>query len=153
MTEFQIENLFLFYFLYNGAERNCDLPKQSPDYLLEKWNKLINIEGNNKEYPELKESKLYQEWEKIWLQGRKNPIPDNIMMFIIKTHPQENERKYCQFLRLCNLFSEYVGTTDKITQEEYNHIHPLFLESIQRIIKSTVKKQYIREIILNNMLY
>lgn len=81
MTDFQIENLF--YFLYNGAERNCDLPKQSPDYLLEKWNKLINIEGNNKEYPELKESKLYQEWEKIWLQGRKNPIPDNIMMFII----------------------------------------------------------------------
>lgn len=70
----------------------------------------------------------------------------------IKTHHQENERKYCQFLRLCNLFSEYVGTTDKITQEEYNHIHPLFLESIQRIIKSTVKKQYIRELYINNML-
>jgi hypothetical protein len=152
MTHFQIENLFIFYFLYCGIERNCNLPNQSPDYLMEKWTKLIGIEGNGKEYPELKESKLYQDWEKTWLKGRKNPIPENIMMFIIKTHPQENEGKYCQFLKLCNIFLEYIGKTDRITKEEYNHIHPLFLEDTQNIIRRTVKKEDLREILLNNML-
>jgi hypothetical protein len=152
MTDSQIENLFLFYFLYNGAERTCDLPNQSPDYLLEKWNKLIGIEGDNQDYPELKESPLFQQWEKTWLKGQKNPIPDNIMMFVIKTHPQENEGKYCQFLKLCNLFKKYIGKTNEITQEEYNHIHPLFVRSIQNIIERGVRKEDLREILLDNML-
>ena len=152
MTELQIENLFLFYFLYCGIEISCNLPNQSPDYLMEKWTKLIGIEGNEKEYPELKESKLYQEWEKTWLKGRKNPIPENIMMFIIKTHPRENGNKYCQFFKLCNLFNKYIGKTSEITQEKYNHIHPSLLKSTQDIIKRTVKKEDLREVLLNNML-
>lgn len=152
MTEYQIENLFLFYFLYCGIEITSNLPNQSPDYLMEKWDKLIGIEGKGKKYPELKESKLYQEWEEIWLRGKENPIPENIMMFIIKTHPRENGGRYCHFLKLCNLFLEYIETTDKITQEEYYHIHPLFLEETQHIIRRTVKKEDLREILLNNML-
>jgi hypothetical protein len=111
MTDLQIENLYIFYFLYNGADRKSNLPHQSPHYLLEKWEKLIGIEGNETKYPELQESKLYQEWEKTWLRGKLNPIPDNIMMFLIKTHPQENNGKYCKFLKLCKLFQNYIGKT------------------------------------------
>ena len=55
MTDLQIENLYIFYFLYNGADRMCNLPQQSPDYLLEKWEKLIGIEGNDTKYTELLE--------------------------------------------------------------------------------------------------
>ena len=63
------------------------------------------------------------------------------MMFIIKSHTKENEGKYCPFLRLCNLFPKYIGKTSEITQEEYNHIHPLLLKSTQDIIKRTVRKK------------
>lgn len=152
MTFLQIENLYIFYFLYNGADRKCNLPHQSPDYLLEKWEKLIGIEGNETKYPELQESKLYQEWEKTWLRGKLNPIPDNIMMFLIKTHPQENNGKYCKFLKLCKLFQNYIGKTSEITQDEYNHIHPLLVESVQKVINSTINREDLREVLLNNML-
>jgi hypothetical protein len=152
MTDLQIENLFIFYFLYNGCDRNCDLIKQSPDYLMEKWEKLIGISGNQNRYKELNESQLYQEWEKIWLSGRSNPIPDSIMMFLIKTHPRENNGKYCQFLKLCNLFQTYIGKTIEIKQEEYCHIHPNLVHYLKKVIKRTVSKEDLREIILNNML-
>jgi hypothetical protein len=152
MTDLQIENLFIFYFLYNGGDRTCNLTHQSPDYLMEKWNKLIGIPGNQIKYPELTESELYQEWEKIWLRGGPNPIPENIMMFLIKTHPRERNGKYCQFLTLCNLFQTYIGKTFEITQVEYNHIHPLLVESVQKVINRTVSKEDLREVLLNNML-
>ena len=152
MTHTQIEKLYTFYFLYNGIDRKCNLLQQSPDYLLEKWDKLIGIEGNETKYPELQESKLYQEWEKIWLRGKPNPIPDNIMMFLIKTHPQENNRKYCQFLKLCKLFQNYIGKTSEITQDEYNHIHPLLVEIVKEVINSTIDREDLREVLLNNML-
>jgi hypothetical protein len=152
MTDLQIENLYLFYFLYNGADRTCNLPNQSPDYILEKWEKQIGIKGNEKKYPELKESELYQEWEKNWLRGKPNPIPDNIMIFLIKTHPQENNGKYCQFLKLCRLFQNYIGKTYEIRQDEYNHIHPILVTSVKDIIKSTIRKEDLREVLLNNML-
>jgi hypothetical protein len=152
MTDLQIENLYIFYLLYNGADRKCNLLQQSPDYLLEKWYKLIGIEGNDTKYPELQDSKLYQEWEKTWLRGKANPITDNIMMFLIKTHPIEREGKYCHFLTLCNLFQKYIGKTYKITQDEYNHIHPLLVESVQKVINRTIDREDLREVLLNNML-
>jgi len=152
MTDLQIENLYIFYFLYNGADRMCNLPQQSPDYLLEKWEKLIGIEGNDTKYTELLESKLYQEWEKTWLRDKRNPIPDNIMMFIIKTHPQENNGKYQKFLIMCELFQKYIGKTYEITQEEYNHIHPLLVKSVKKVIDNKITKEDLREVLLNNML-
>ena len=152
MIHTQIEKLLTFYFLYNGVDRMCNLPNQSPDYLLEKCEKLIGIEGNDTKYPELQESKLYQEWEKSWLRGKPNPIPDNIMMFLIKTHTQENNGKYCQFLKLCRLFQNYIGKTSEITQEEYNHIHPKLVESVQKVINRRINREDLREILLNNML-
>ena len=152
MTDIQIKNLFIFYFLYNGCDSTCSLTNQSPDYLMEKWDKLIGIPGNQIRYPELIESELYQEWEKIWLRGKQNPIPENIMMFLIKTHHRENGGRYCRFIKVCNLFQTYVGKTYEIKKEEYNHIHPIFIDGIEKIIKRVVFKKDIREIILNNML-
>lgn len=152
MTDLQIENLYIFYFLYNGADRMCNLSQQSPDYLLEKWEKLIGIEGNDTKYTELQESKLYQEWEKTWIRGKRNPIPDNIMMFIIKTHPQENNGKYQKFLTMCELFQKYIGKTYEITQEEYNHIQPLLVKSVKKVIDRKITKEDLREVLLNNML-
>jgi len=152
MTDLQIKNLYLFYFLYNGADRDCDILKQSPDYLLEKWNKLIGINGNEIKYPELLESQLFQEWRKIWLRGRTNPISDNIMMFLIKTHKREREGKYCHFLTLYNLFQKYIGRTYEITQEEYKHLHPHLVKAVQNEIERKVKDEDVREVLLNNML-
>lgn len=152
MTHTQIEKLYTFYFLYNGIDRKCNLLQQSPEYLLEKWYKIIGLEVNDTKYPELQESKLFQEWERIWLKGRENPISDNIMMLLIKSHPRENNGKYCQFSKLCNLYQTYIGKTFAITQEEYNHIHHLLVESVQKVINSTIDREDLREVLLNNML-
>ena len=73
-------------------------------------------------------------------------------MFLIKSHPRENNGKYCQFLKLCNLFQTYIGKTIDITQEEYCHIHPYLVESVQKVCSTCVPKEDLREIILNNML-
>ena len=148
MTQSQIEKLYTFYFLYNGIEITSNLTQQSPDYLMEKWNKLIGIPGNKTKYPELRESELFQEWEKIWLRGRENPIPDNIMMLLIKSHHRENNGKYCQFVKLCNLFQTYIGKTYEITQDEYNHIHFLLIERVQKVINRTITKEDLREVLL-----
>jgi len=152
MTNLQIENLYIFYFLYNGCDRTCNLLGQSPDYLLEKWGKLIDITPPETKYPELQESKLYQEWYKIWVREGENSIPDSLMMFLIKTHPKENNGHYLRFLPLVNKFEKYIEKTHNITQEEYNHIHPLLVKSIQKVIDRTITDQDVREDILNNIL-
>ena len=110
--------------------------------------KIINEEMEDEQPKELSP----EEWEKIWLRGRENPIPDNIMMLLIKSHPRENNGKYCQFLKLCNLFQIYIGKTYEITQDEYNHIHPLLIKSVQKVINRTITKEDLREVLLNNML-
>ena len=152
MIKQQIENLFIFYFLYNGCERTCNLTNQSPDYLMEKWEKLIGIPGNKTKYPELFSNKLYQEWDKIWLKGRENPIPDNIMMFLIKTHPRENNGKYCHLTLINHYFETYIGKIHEIKQDKKQHLHPLLGTSITKILNIIVTTDEKREIILNNML-
>jgi hypothetical protein len=151
MTNLQIENLYVFYFLYCGVDSTCNLPKQSPDYLLEKWNKLIGVNPPDTEYPEIENSEVYQEWYKTWVREGKSPIPDSMMMFLLKTHPKTSG-KYSNFLHLVNTFQKYIGKTYEITQEEYNHIHPVLLKSVQNVIETSVKDEDVRDIILNNML-
>jgi len=46
----------------------------------------------------------------------------------------------------------YIGKTSEITQDEYNHIHPLLVGSIQKVIDRTINREDLREVLLNNML-
>ena len=152
MTNLQIENLYIFYFLYNGCDSQSNLPLQSPDYLLEKWEKLIGIVPSETKYPELENIKIYQEWSKIWLRGNQSPIPDSLMMFMVKTHPSENKGFYPRFVSLVDKFEKYIGKSCNITQEQYDHVHPTLVKSVQNIIERTVEVEDVRNIIINNIL-
>ena len=152
MTKTQLENFYIFYFLYNGCDTTCELLMQSPDYLLEKWEKLIGITPPDTKYTELQDIKLYQEWHKRWVRNGENPIPESLMMFLVKTHPKENNGYYLRFISLVKIFEQYIGKTCNITKEDYNHIHPVLVNSIQDIIRRTVKDEDLREVKLNNLL-
>ena len=60
MTNTQIYNLFTFYFLYSGIDKSNQFPNMSPDYLLEKYEKIINVNIPNKKYPELLDINEYK---------------------------------------------------------------------------------------------
>ena len=152
MENLQIKNLFIYYFLYNGSDRSCDLPNHIPDYLMEKWNSFIGVEGNETEYPELKDIPLYKDWAKIWLRNGKNIIPDNIMMFLIKTHPKGNDGRYCKWSKLIELFEKYIGSPYNINPNKPNHVHPIFIEKIESMIKKTISKDEIRDFTLGGLL-
>jgi hypothetical protein len=152
MTEIQVEKLYIFYFLYNGCDSTCNLLGQSPDYLIEKWNKIIGIDPPEVEYPELKNKKTYQEWQQKWVKTDKNIIPDSLMMFLVTTHPNESNGRYNSFLTLINQFEKYIGKPTTISEMPYNHIHPNFLEKVRNIIKVTLKPDDLREIKLSNLL-
>ena len=152
MTKTQLENLYIFYFLYNGSTQSCDLMMQSPDYLLEKFEKLIGIPATDTKYPELQDIKLYQEWNKRWMCNGENPIPENVMIFLVKTHPKENNGNYLRLMPIVEIFEKYIGKTCNITKEEYKHIHPVIIGAIQDFIKRTIKYEDLRDIKLNNLL-
>jgi hypothetical protein len=152
MENLQIKNLFICYFLYNGCDRSCDLPIHSPDYLMEKWNSFIGVEGNKTEYPELQDIPLYKDWAKIWVRNGKNIIPDNIMMFLIKTHPKGNDGRYCRLSKLIDLFEKYIGSPYNINTNEPKNVHPLFMKSIEKIIKQTITKDELRDFTLGSLL-
>lgn len=152
MSELQIENLYIYYFLYNGCDRSCDLMTQSPDYLLEKWIKIIGVEIPDTKYPEVFEMDNYKKWNDTW--KRTNVIlPDSLLMFLFKTHPSGNNGHYSKFLHLCECYQKYIGSTSDIyNEEEYNHIHPLLVKSVQKVVNRVVSKEDLREVILNNLL-
>jgi len=152
MTKTQLENLYIFYFLYNGITQSCDLIMQSPDYILEKWEKLIGITPPDTKYTELQDIKLYQEWHQRWMRNGENHIPESLMMFLVKTHPKENNGNYLRLIPIVKIFEEYIGKISKITKEQYKHIHPVIIGAIQEYIKRTIKDEDLREVKLNNLL-
>lgn len=149
MTIQQIENLYLFYFLYNGADRSCDLIKQSPDYILEKWNMLIKMDIPNTIYPEIQENELYQKYTKTWGKN----LPDSLLMFLIETSPlrRSPNSKYSHYSKLTETFTKYIGKCDRISNSYYAHIHPNYRSTIRDII-SSISIEDKREVLLNNML-
>jgi hypothetical protein len=119
---------------------------------MEKWNSFIGVEGNETEYPELQDIPLYKDWAKIWVINDKNIIPDNIMMFLIKTHPKGNDGRYCRLSKLVDLFEKYIGSPYDINPNKPIGVHPLFMKSIERIIKQTITKDELRDFTLNSLL-
>ena len=115
MTKTQLENLYIFYFLYNGSTQACDLMMQSPDYLSEKFEKLIGITPPDTKYTELQDIKLYQEWNKRWMRNGENSIPESVMIFLVKTHPKENNGHYLRLMPIVKIFEKYIGKNRNIT--------------------------------------
>ena len=140
----RIDDIDIHYKFNPGIELENEEWNKFTDAIAEKFddNKIFDDESSFPKY-----HYEYKALDVYFMHG-----PDNIMMFLIKTHPQENNGKYCQFLKLCKFFQNYIGKTFEITQDEYNHIHPELVESVQKVINRTINREDLREILLNNML-
>lgn len=131
MTNTQIYNLFTFYFLYSGIDKSNQFPNMSPDYLLEKYEKIINVNIPNKKYPELLDINEYKIWNNTWSKSRVK-LPDSLLMFIIETY----NRNLSEFYPLRETFEKYIGSVDLISNTEYKHIHPLFKNLILNVMNN-----------------
>ena len=131
MTNTQIYNLFTFYFLYSGIDKSNQFPNMSPDYLLEKYEKIINVNIPNKKYPELLDINEYKIWNNTWSKSRVK-LPDSLLMFIIETY----NRNLLGFYPLRETFEKYIGSVDLISNTEYKHIHPLFKNLILNVMNN-----------------
>ena len=103
----------------------------SPDYLLEKYEKIINVNIPNKKYPELLDINEYKIWNNTWSKSRVK-LPDSLLMFIIETY----NRNLLGFYPLRETFEKYIGSVDLISNTEYKHIHPLFKNLILNVMNN-----------------
>lgn len=131
MTNTQIYNLFTFYFLYSGIDKSNQFPNMSPDYLLEKYEKIINVNIPSKKYPELLNINEYKIWNNTWSKSRVK-LPDSLLMFVIETY----NRNLPEFYPLRETFEKYIGSVDLISNTEYKHIHPLFKNLILNVMNN-----------------
>jgi len=131
VTNTQIYNLFTFYFLYSGIDKSNQFPNMSPDYLLEKYEKIINVNIPSKKYPELLNINEYKIWNNTWSKSRVK-LPDSLLMFVIETY----NRNLPEFYPLRETFEKYIGSVDLISNTEYKHIHPLFKNLILNVMNN-----------------
>jgi hypothetical protein len=151
MTEQQIHNLFTFYHFYNGLFNGQSLSDHHPSYLKEKWLRLIRVKGNDIEYPQLKSFKLYREYVNRWKMPE-NYLSDNIMMFLILSHPKGPKESFCDISELIELFEKYIGKVEWITKDEPKGLHPIFATHINKEFKKQMTKDIKREIKLSQII-
>jgi len=73
-------------------------------------------------------------------------------MFLIKTHPKGNDGRYCRLSKLIDLFEKYIGSSYDINPNKPIGVHPLFMKSIEKIIKQTITKDELRDFTLGGLL-
>jgi hypothetical protein len=156
MKKNQILNLVGFTFVLHGCT-GTSLLMQSPNYILEKYDKFIGFKPISKE-EELKTMYSFEsERVKIWgtysgddkFRGYKDDFKKILnYLFFINGQPMmkghENNRnyvsKYFDISDLIKYFSRFVGPVELISNHLYTHIHPLvktnvidkFIEKNQR---------------------
>ena len=92
---------------------------------MEKWEKLIGcrpIYDGQTDDPFI--NRIKSKYKEIWVTDREFTAYEscvlNYLVAFSKTHIRFNE--------VVDLFEKYIGPVERITQEEYRHLHPLSLE-------------------------
>lgn len=144
MTTIQIENLLTFFFLYCGIDKSCDIHLTSPDYLMEKYTKIIGVELPDTSYKNfLLNSDLYNTWINRW----GNKVPDSLMMVIIETYG-----KPFTFINLIDTFEKYIGDVNSINKNRYYHIHFKLQAFVSRFIANEISLSDKRHLTLKNII-
>jgi hypothetical protein len=132
MIKQQAHNLIFFSFLcalenLNNLETSRSNSNfwSNISYIMEKWEKLIGcrpIYDGQTDDPFI--NRIKSKYKEIWVADREFTTKEscvlNYLVAFSKTHLRFNE--------VVDLFEKYIGSVDRITQEEYRHLHPLSLE-------------------------
>jgi hypothetical protein len=148
----KIINLTKFNVNFSKYVDSCDLLKQSPDYILEKYNHWIGFEPTveHKMYTPDEMTYFFNQYWKIWRPSSKdiNNKLKNILMYL---HSTQN---LC-LLTMSEKFEEYIGPLEMISDVKYKKgLHKLtegFIEDLlignKKNIKVIIRDMKIKELL------
>jgi hypothetical protein len=142
----QIVNLTKFNVNFSKFVDHCDLLKQSPDYILEKYNHWIGFEPTveHKTYTPDDMSYFFNKYWKMWRPSTDdiNNKLKNILMYLYST-------QNLSLLTMVEKFEEYIGPMSMISDEPdkrgLHHVTHNFVDQVLEKNKDNVK------VVLRNM--
>lgn len=147
----KIMNLIRFNVNFTRYENTTKLEKQSPDYVLEKYNHWIGFEPivEHKLYTPDNMTTFFNQYWKIWRPDTKslNSKLKNILMYLYSTQNMN-------LLNMFNNFEEYIGPVSMINSTSLKGLHELAeKEMVSAVIEKN--KEYItivlRDLKLSNL--
>ena len=143
MTKIQLDNLIQFCFLFHPS-CDCDWKMQSPDYLIEKWNKYIGIDVKHHDLDRSYFTHNTINWLKTWNVSNEDWIElKRIIRFIISLSDKpilKYRDKNWKPSELIENFENQIGPVSDITQIPYNHIHALIKIQIENWIDDNIRE-------------
>jgi hypothetical protein len=122
----RIHNLFCFNVNFSKFVYNEELWKQSPDYILEKWNHWIGFQPDNSDlsYPESLDD-FMDKYLKIWknIDGVKN-----ILIYLKLTEQR------LDLMTMVFFFEKYLGPISMISPISTKGLHPNLYEFVETVI-------------------
>ena len=149
MTSNQLRNLLNFTILFSGVDSNCRLEASSPDYIWEKYTKMIGLtpNGNNIHLSgDANQAKM--SWYSTW--GGKGHLSSTGFTFentIDFRCPLASEQdQVINYLSVINTkdwelmvpseiveeFTKHIGDPNSINEEIYRHLNPRFVNFISK---------------------
>ena len=147
----KIVNLTKFNVNFSKYVDSCDLLKQSPDYIIEKYNHWIGFEPTveHKMYTPDDMTDFFNKYWKIWRPSTKsiNNKLKNILMYLHSTQS-------LSIIEMSEKFEEYIGPMSMISDQEnksgLHHKTNIFVDQIlERNIKNV--KIVLRDMKIDNI--
>lgn len=147
----QIVNLTKFNVNFSKYVDSCDLLKQSPDYIIEKYNHWIGFEPTveHKMYTPDDMTDFFNKYWKIWRPSTKsiNNKLKNILMYL---HSTQN----LSLLTMVEKFEEYIGPMSMISdQANKSGLHHRTNNFVDEILEGNKKniKVVLRDMKIDNI--
>lgn len=127
----KIDNL-VRYALFCHKTMDVDMLNNSPDYIIEKWNKFIGFTPIDKDYSNIKSDARYIQYQNRWKvsDSEFNSIA-HIMSFTYLINYGIKNVSY-----LIDLFEKNFGSIENINDELYTHTHTILDRAIDEWVNS-----------------
>jgi hypothetical protein len=147
----QIVNLTKFNVHFSKFVDHCDLLKQSPDYIIEKYNHWIGFEPTveHKMYTPDDMTDFFNKYWKIWRPSTKyiNNKLKNILMYLYST-------QNLSLLTMVEKFEEYIGPLHMISDtQDKKGLHHLTEKFVHQLLEKNANnvKVVLRDMKIDNI--
>jgi len=134
----------LIYFTLNfHSQLDCELKNQSPEYIMEKWNKYIGfeIQDNSKINGSQIIGKFYLD---RWGQSQYISYDEFSTIYNYLEPISNYDLSELRLEMIVDYFRKFVGDLEMINADIYNNLHPLKLEAVNKWLEIPQNKRYLR---------
>lgn len=137
MNRSKIDNLIKFSFNFH-KNMGVYWYDESPDYIVEKWDKYIGVNPTIRKESPMIES-YFQKWRKGDIWSVDFDKLESILSFLIAI----NKRAISCFhvSDLIRIFEEYIGDVDLINNKPYDNLHALIKKEVIKWLNTTENKR------------